>query len=57
MHIHIYSPDGEAKFWLEPEISLAYNHGFRNNQLKELEKIIKEKQDECRVAWKKFFSC
>ena len=23
MHVHVISADGEAKFWLEPELSLA----------------------------------
>jgi len=23
MHVHVYSPDGEAKYWLEPDIELA----------------------------------
>ena len=25
MHIHIYCNDGEAKFWLEPQVELANN--------------------------------
>jgi len=25
MHVHVHCPDGEAKFWLEPEIELAKN--------------------------------
>jgi hypothetical protein len=24
-HVHVQTPDGEAKFWLEPEIQLAQN--------------------------------
>ena len=28
LHIHVESADGEAKFWIEPEIELA-----RNNRL------------------------
>lgn len=55
MHIHITSPDGEAKFWLEPKVSLAYNHGLKDRQVKELAKIVEAKQNECRAAWKKFF--
>ncbi|MCP4976086.1 MAG: DUF4160 domain-containing protein [Maribacter sp.] len=27
IHIHVVSPDGEAKFWLEPTISLANYYG------------------------------
>jgi hypothetical protein len=26
MHVHVYCGDGEAKFWLEPEIELARNY-------------------------------
>jgi hypothetical protein len=25
MHVHVISPGGEAKFWLEPKIELAVN--------------------------------
>jgi hypothetical protein len=28
MHIHVHSPDGEAKFWLEPVIALADAYGL-----------------------------
>jgi Domain of unknown function (DUF4160) len=34
MHIHIVSEDGEAKFWLEPEIELARNYRYTRKQLK-----------------------
>jgi len=34
MHVHIYCGNGEAKFWLEPEIELARNHGLSKKQLK-----------------------
>jgi hypothetical protein len=27
MHVHVYCGDGEAKFWLEPEVALAYELG------------------------------
>lgn len=30
VHIHVISPDGEAKFWLEPTISLADYSSFIN---------------------------
>ena len=34
MHVHVYSPDGEAKFWLEPTIELAQNFGMAEHQLR-----------------------
>ena len=51
MHVHVYCGDGEAKFWLEPEIELAKNHRLSRAQLKEVEQIIEVHQDEFRAAW------
>ncbi len=28
MHVHVLSGNGEAKFWLEPEIELAKNYHY-----------------------------
>jgi hypothetical protein len=45
MHVHIYSSDGEAKFWLEPEVSLAQNYGLAEKEIKNLKKIVEDRQD------------
>ena len=42
MHVHVWSPDGEAKIWLEPEIELAVNKGLKQSEISELVKITKE---------------
>ncbi|CAN2042622.1 DUF4160 domain-containing protein [Candidatus Magnetomoraceae bacterium gMMP-15] len=55
MHVHIYCGDGEAKFWLEPEIELARNFGLSRKNLKLIEKIIEERQDEIRTSWQNYF--
>ena len=55
MHIHIYCTDGEAKFWIEPKIELAINYGLDNFQINEIKKIIEERQNEIRHAWKIHF--
>jgi hypothetical protein len=57
MHVHIQSAEGEAKFWLEPEIELAVNYHFSRKQLKDLERIIEEHYDELVSSWKKHFGC
>ena len=57
MHIHVLSADGEAKFWLEPEIELAKNHRYARKQLKEIESFIEVHHDEFINAWKKHFGC
>lgn len=55
MHVHVESPDGEAKYWLEPEVALAKNIGFSSRQLREVERILGEQQDEIRTAWHEHF--
>lgn len=54
-HVHVYSPDGEVKFWLEPKLELARNYKLSKVQLMEVEKIIEEHSDELTTAWHKFF--
>jgi hypothetical protein len=36
VHIHVSCPDGEAKFWLAPIVSLSQNDGLNPRTLKEL---------------------
>ncbi len=55
MHVHIHSGDGEAKFWLEPEIELAKNHKHTRRQLKQIELLIEEHYDELTSAWREYF--
>lgn len=50
-HVHVYSPDGEAKFWLEPRLELAKNYRLTNIQLKAVEEIIQGHYDEFKAAW------
>jgi hypothetical protein len=56
-HVHVISSDGEAKFWLEPEIELTKNYRFSRKQLKEIEMIIEEHYHELIKAWEQHFSC
>ncbi|MFH1832213.1 MAG: DUF4160 domain-containing protein [bacterium] len=53
IHIHVASPDGEAKFWIEPLVALADYHGLSERQLRELEKVVKNHAKEITEAWKK----
>lgn len=56
MHVHVISPDGEAKFWLEPHIELAVNKGISPTELNELKRIVEERQNEIRDSWNKHFN-
>jgi hypothetical protein len=53
-HIHVRSADGEAKFWLEPEIELAEAYRFNGSQLKTIE-IQSGSVTMSLSAWKKYF--
>ena len=55
MHIHVFCADGEAKFWLEPLISVAKNHGLSSRQLNELKEVIEEKKDDIIEEWNRHF--
>jgi hypothetical protein len=55
MHIHILSPEGEAKFWIEPVVALADYRGFSEKQLKELSKVVEKHAKEIEKVWKKHF--
>lgn len=39
MHVHVVSGDGEAKFWLEPELQLANSYRYNRQQLKDIESL------------------
>lgn len=41
-HIHVRSPDGDCKFWLEPDVLLARNNGIRPHDLRKIEKLVFE---------------
>ena len=54
-HVHIVSPDGEAKFWVEPVIALATYTGFSGKQLRELQRLVEEHEDEITRVWREHF--
>ncbi len=47
--------DGEAKFWIEPIVTLANHTGLSSTTLNELQKIIEQRKHEITKAWKKYF--
>jgi hypothetical protein len=55
VHVHVVSGDGEAKFWLEPEISLARNYHYSSVQLKQIKSLIEVHKNELISAWTRHF--
>jgi hypothetical protein len=56
VHIHVEKDDLEAKFWLLPEVRVAYNDGFDARTLRELLGIVETNKDRIGRAWNEFFS-
>jgi hypothetical protein len=55
IHVHVQCPDGEAKFWLEPVVALAQNHGLSDQQVRAAQRLVEEHIGEIRSAWTKHF--
>ncbi len=53
-HIHVRTPDGECKFWLEPTIRLAGNRGVRPQDLRHIEQLVFEHHDVLRKAFDEY---
>ena len=53
MHVHVASADGEAKFWLEPAVELAFQKGLAAHTLTEIAGIIEEHRHELVDAWRR----
>lgn len=55
MHVHVQSQNGEAKFWLVPEIELAQHIGLSRHEIDKALRLIQEHENEIRKAWLKHF--
>jgi hypothetical protein len=55
MHVHVQGQNGEAKFWLEPDIKLAQYTGFSLREINDSLKLVQEHEDDIRSAWHKHF--
>lgn len=55
MHIHVSSGDGEAKFWLSPEIEPAEVHRLSQREVAKVGTIIRNHEQQIREAWERHF--
>ncbi len=55
IHVHVAHPDGEAKFWLTPQVSLATYTGLSAKQLREAQSIVEAHLKEIQNAWNHHF--
>lgn len=54
-HIHVTKDGADAKFWLWPEVRLAYNDGFSAPILRELIDHISARRSDIGAAWHEHF--
>jgi Domain of unknown function (DUF4160) len=56
IHVHVAHPDGEAKFWLTPDVALADHTGLSTKQLREAQAIVETYTKEIQHAWNYHFN-
>ena len=55
MHIHVEKDGVEAKFWMKPDILVAYNDGYDARTLRVLTEIIGVRRSQIERAWNEYF--
>jgi hypothetical protein len=55
VHIHVERSDVEAKFWLKPDVRMAYNDGYDARTLRELLAIVEGNKGRIERAWDGYF--
>ena len=53
-HVHVDRDDQSSKFWLQP-VALARNLGFSPRELRRIEGLIADHQQELSEAWSGYF--
>jgi len=55
VHIHASCANGEAKFWLDPNVHVASSAGFDRRTLSELLLVVEGRREEIVRAWNEYF--
>jgi hypothetical protein len=55
-HVHVLREDLAAEYWLEPQVRLARNGGFRPHELNRIERIARENREQLLEMWHEFFN-
>jgi hypothetical protein len=55
IHVHVSHPDGEAKFWLTPDVYLAKSIGLSAVQQKQAQAVVVAHLKEIEDAWNRHF--
>ncbi len=56
IHVHVAKPGVDAKFWLYPDVELAYNRGYDAKTIRRLREIVIARREAIEEAWHEFFA-
>ncbi len=54
--MHVDRENLSAKFWLDPDVTLATNHGYSRRELRDIEEIMRQHLETLRNEWDAFCS-
>ena len=54
-HIHVERAEGYAKFWLLPDVSLAWSRLFKPRERTRLQKLVGQNQEFFLEKWDEYF--
>lgn len=55
IHIHVIKGGCEAKYNVDPDVALVFNHGFKKHELSMIESIIEENSEVIKNRWNEYF--
>ena len=55
IHVHVAHADGEAKFWLTPQVALANSTGLSATQIRQAQAVVNAHFKEIQDAWNHHF--
>lgn len=55
VHVHVEKGEAQARFWLRPDVSVAYNEGYDARTLRRLMATVEAKRARIERAWHEYF--
>lgn len=56
IHVHVIKGNAEARFQVQPEVTLLDNKGLKSAELKLAESLVEENKEMIIERWKAFFA-
>lgn len=55
IHVHVVRDGVDAKFWIFPDVELAYNDGHPARALRQMVEVIETRRQDIERTWHDFF--